>query len=154
MPIFGPTTKSEKSDAETAAMLAEVTEDLGSARFRRRFFFLFAALNAAVWLAAVVFAQRLYHLFTEVFSVTDTPGIVALSLPFGFGFYSAYALLRIWFPDIEDNKQLGSAMMSSYGYNSDAAKRWRVWVAAAAFAVLNTFLLVALVSGLGGGSPS
>jgi len=147
--MFGSSKRSEKRDAETAAVVAKVAESLGDTKFRRRFFLLFASLNAAVWMISTIFASQLYHLFTEVFSLSDTPGIAAISLPLGFGFYAAYAFLRMRSPDVEDNKQLGSNPMASYGYNTDSAKRWRVWVAASAFAFLNTLLLVSMVAWLG-----
>lgn len=148
--MFRPTKKSEKRDAETAATLTDLQDSLADARFRRRFFALFASLNLAVWIVGAVFANRLYYLFTEVVGLTDTPGIIAMSLPLGFGFYSAYSLLRQWFPDIEDNKQLDSDMMSTYAYQSDSTKRWYIWVASTGFAAINTIAIVFFVAWLGG----
>jgi hypothetical protein len=147
--IFGPTKKSERQDEETAATLVEVTELLGFEPARRRFFRWFALINLAIWTAASVFSSWLYYLFTEVISLTDTPGMVAVGVPLVVGFYGAYAFLRGRVSGVEDNKQLESDMMSTYQYNADATKRWFVWVGSVTFGLLNALAVVGLVYVLG-----
>lgn len=148
--IFGPTKKSERQDEETATALVEVTELLGFEPARRRFFRWFALVNLAIWTVAGVFSSWLYYLFTEVISLTDTPGMVAVSVPLAVGFYGAYAFLRGRVVGVEDNKQLESDMMSTYQYNSDANKRWFVWIGSITFGLFNSAGVIGLVYFLGG----
>lgn len=148
--IFGPSKKSERRDEEMAATLVDVTEALGYESVRRTFFRRFLFLNLAVWAIAGIFSGWLYQLFTEVLSLTDTPGIIAVGTPFVLGFYAAYAFLRIRVPDVEDNKQLESDMMSTYQYNADSTRRWYVWIGAILFGLLNALGVVTFVYVLGG----
>ncbi|MEQ1764492.1 MAG: hypothetical protein ABL984_15285 [Pyrinomonadaceae bacterium] len=148
--IFGPTRKSERQDEETAATLIDVTEALGIESIRRRFFLRFALANLVVWVLVGAFAGWLYYLFTEVFSLTDTPGLIAVLVPFVIGFYGAYSFLRIRMPNVEDNKHLESEMLSTYHYNADSTKRWFVWVGAVTFGLLNAFGIIVFVYVLGG----
>lgn len=143
--IFGPTKKSERQDEETAATLVEVSEALGIESVRRRFFRRFALFNLAIWAIAAIFSSWLYYLFTEVFSLTDTPGVLAVVVPMIVGFFGAYAFLRGRVSGVEDNKQLESDMMATYQYNADAAKRWFVWVGSVTFGLLNALAVVGLV---------
>jgi hypothetical protein len=148
--IFGPSKKSERRDEEMAATLVEVTEALAFEPVRRRFFRRFLILNLAVWAIAGIFSGWLYRIFTEVMSLTDTPGLIAVGTPFVLGFYAAYAFLRIRLPDVEDNKQLESDMMSTYQYNVDSTRRWYVWIGAILFGLLNALGVVMFVYLLAG----
>jgi hypothetical protein len=148
--IFGPTKKSERQDEETAATLVEVTDLLGFEPARRRFLRRFALINLVIWATGAIFSSWLYYLFTEVMSLTDTPGLIAMLTPLVVGFYGAYAFLRGRVVGVEDNKQLESDMMSTYQYNSDANKRWFVWIGSITFGLFNSAGVIALVYFLGG----
>jgi len=147
--IFGPSKKSERQDEETSVTLIEVAEALGIESIRRRFLLRFALFNLAIWVTAALFSSWLYYFFTEVISLTDTPGLVAMLAPLIVGFYGAYAFLRGRVSGVEDNKQLESDMMSTYQYNSDATRRWFVWVGSVTFGLLNALGVIALVYALG-----
>jgi hypothetical protein len=96
-------------------------------------------VNSSIWLVTIVFPNFIYDTY-QLISVSDY-GKAIILIPFGCAAYGAYLLLRSRFPDIENTK-FDSDIMSSYGYQVNSVKRWKVWVASCAVGAVNTILLM------------
>ena len=138
--------KSEKADAYIAETYAMVAQKLDDQRLRRRFFLLFAGLNTMIWLLAVLAPNSINYIVWSIVSQSNKVGLAILGIPFAAALFSTYALLRMKFTALEDNKQLESHMMASYQYQADSTRRWFVWVGSAAAGAANVLLLIGVNS--------
>ena len=68
--------------------------------------------------------------------------MIILGVPLGLGLFAAYCLLRIRFPDVEDNKNLASEMMASFTYQADSTRRWYIWLFSIVAGLANVALLI------------
>jgi hypothetical protein len=141
--MFWNTKNSEKADDETAAKVVQIVEDLGNPWVLYRFLFVGIAGNVIIWLAVLIFPNSIYRVFGNI--ISDKIGMIILGVPLSFGLFTAYCLLRLKFPDIEDNKNLDSKMMASFNYQTDSTKRWFVWLFSILAGILNVILLMLAV---------
>lgn len=124
----------------TAADMAGIIEALSERRTLVRFLVLCLAVNLAIWITTIVFADWVYAAMSRV--LPDKIGIAILGIPLGAGMYATYCLLRLRSPTIEDNKHLDSEMMASFTYQAESTKRWFVWLIAVIGGVVNVLLLI------------
>ena len=140
--MFWETKKSEKENEELDRNLTELVDNLAHRSALLRFLAVCAAGNALVWLAVLATPSAVYQGFGLVYGLSDKVGMSLLGLPFGFAMFAAYCLLRLKFPDVEDNKQLDSAMMASFEYQAQSGKRWFIWMGSILAGVVNVLLLI------------
>ena len=140
--MFWETKKSEKQNEALDRNLTEIVENLGQRAALLRFLAVCLTGNALVWLAVLAAPQLTHQGFGLAFSLSDKVGMAALGLPFGFGLFAAYCLLRLRFPDVEENKNLDSDMMASFQYQAHSSKRWFIWMASVLCGVINVLLLI------------
>ena len=138
--MFWKTRKSERDGEETAAAIAQITEDLGDPVLLYRFLLVCLAGNSIIWLAVLLFPNLVYRFIGPI--ANDRIGMIILGVPLGLGLFAAYCLLRIIFPDVEDNKNLASEMMASFTYQADSTRRWYIWLFSIVAGLANVALLI------------
>jgi hypothetical protein len=67
--------------------------------------------------------------------------LLLLILPLGLGIWGTYALVRLKFPDLEEQKMSDSGLMKSFDYQSQSSKIWRIWMVSSVVGVVNTLLI-------------
>ena len=70
-----------------------------------------------------------------------------MAIVFGIGMWLTYAVFRLKFPVIEEQR-LDAEVMGSFAYQSNSTKRWMVWVLSAVGGLVNVGLLVAVAMAL------
>jgi len=78
--------------------------------------------------------------FQNVFDTSNKIGMLILGIPFGTGLWTVYCLLRLKFPDIEEQR-FGSEVLSTFSYQAHSNKRWLVWLGSITGGVLNLLVL-------------
>lgn len=140
--MFWETKKSEKENEALDRDLTEIIEGLESRRTLLRFLAVWLTVDVFVWLAVLAAPHQIYQGFGLVYGLSDKLGLSTLGLPFAGGLFAAYCLLRLKFPDVEENKNLDSEMMASFRYQEHSTKRWFIWMGAILCGVLNVLLLI------------
>lgn len=141
--------KSEKEVEEIAEIVRRGTESLGDRHAVLWFIRLALAANVIVWLAVLVFPGFVLETLLLIFEFSNKFTMLLLGIPFGMGFWLAYAVCMWFFPDVEDGKDLDSDIMASYGYQEKSRRRWIVWLISAASGIVNLALLIAVAFALG-----
>lgn len=139
--MFGQSGKDEKRDESFDRSITEMVEALAHKPALFRFLRNFVVLNTIIWLVSLFFYERVNRYYFQVFDSSNEAGIGILLVPFLLGAFITYALCRLKFPDIEDNK-LQSEMMASYSYQAHSTKRWYVWLFSILGGVFNAVLIV------------
>jgi hypothetical protein len=105
--------------------------------------------NIAIWLL-VLFFPLLIFTIAEYASLSDKIYKWLLVIPFFFGTFFAYCLFRLKFPNVEDQQNLGSDLMSTYSFQTNATKHWKIWLVSIAIGVINTVTIVLVDAKLSG----
>jgi hypothetical protein len=138
--MFWEDEKEEKRNEKFDADLSRLVDGLSDRTSLFRFLWICIALNAVLWLCALLFHEFVNERYRQIFNISDKIGIGVLFIPLAAGFFIIYSLCRIKFPDIEENN-LQSEMMASYNYQSQSLKRWYIWLFSILGGVLNVVLL-------------
>lgn len=140
--MFWETKKSEKENEKIAADYSQIAEDLGDRRLLFRFLWICLTGNIIIWLCVFLIPNLVYKFSSLIFGLSDKIGMSLLGVPFGFGLFFAYCLARLKFPDVEDDNNLESEMMSSFNYQTRSTKRWFIWLFSILAGVTNVVFLV------------
>lgn len=138
--MFWETKKDEIVNEKFDAGITRIIGGMSNKIFLLRFLWISASINLAVWLCVVFFHQAVNQAYTRVFDLSDKIGVGILVFPLMFGFFIAYSLCRLKFPDLEEN-ELQSEMMASYSYQAHSMRRWYIWLFSILGGVLNVVLL-------------
>lgn len=140
--MFWESEKQQIKDEETAAKHTELVELLGNRATLVRFLWLCLGLNTIIWIAIFIVPQEIFSIFASVIEVNDKLAAIVLGIPFGLGVYSAYCVMRLKFPDVEENKNLQAEVLATFAYQTSSSKRYFIWIAAIVAGILNAFLMV------------
>src|SRR5688500_6633455 len=135
-PAFGK----EHSDDRLAQKINANVEAMADRASLIRYVFVLSAINLLIWMSVLVFSGSVREGFGQVWQASDKIAKVVLGVVFGIGMWLTYSLLRLKFPDIEEQR-LDSEVMGSFAYQADSTKRWMVWVLSAVGGILNAGLL-------------
>lgn len=140
--MFWESEKQQLENEKTVAPHAKLVEILGNRKTLVRFLWLCCGLNSAIWIAIFIVPYDIYSLFGSLLDVNDKLAAVVFGIPFGLGMYFAYCVMRLKFPDVEDNRDLQPDVMATFAYQTSSNKRYFIWIAAIVAEILNAFLMV------------
>jgi hypothetical protein len=133
--------KKDDDDSRIADRLNTAVEGLSNPGYLYRALIVLGLSNVILWLCVVVFPADVRYAFEKVINLNGKLGIAFLGIPLGLGLFLTYSLFRLKFADIEE-QNVESGPMGSFNYQSQAQKRYLVWLFSALGGVLNTLLLV------------
>jgi len=140
--MFWETEKDEKENEKISARLTAFTNNLSDKRVLHQSLLIYLSGNIIIWLCVLLMPQTINRVFDSIFELSNKLGVMILGIPFGLALFSTYALCRLKLPNIEDNKQLKTDLMSSFDYQSDSTKRLFVWLFSITVEVINVLLIV------------
>ncbi len=105
--------------------------------------------NIVIWLVVLFFPSLIFTI-GEYASISDKIYKWLVAIPFFLGTFFAYCLFRIKFPDVEDQQNLGSDLMSTYSFQSNATKHWKILLFSIAIGVINTGAIMLVDAKLSG----
>jgi hypothetical protein len=136
-------------DGVFAERVGEAIDSMSDKRGLNRALLISGSINFVVWLMVLLFPRDVRSAFNTVGDVQGKIIVVVIGFLFGIGFFFAYALLRLKFPDVETGK-MDDGPMSSFNYHAHSQKRWLVWLFATIGGVVNVFLLIVVDIGMSG----
>ena len=145
--MWRPTFGKEDSDDRFAERINANVDAMSDRRVLVRYVLVLGAVNILIWLSVLIFAGSVRDGFSQVWEASDRIAKVVLAIVFGIGMWLTYALFRLKFPDIEEQR-LDSDVMGSFAYQTNSTKRWMVWVLSAVGGVVNVGLLVVVAMAL------
>jgi hypothetical protein len=145
--MWRPDLAKQDSDDRFAEKIAANVEAMADRRVLVRYVLVLGTVNLLMWVCVLLLTASVRDGFSQVWSASDKIGKIVLAMVFGIGMWLTYALFRMKFPDIEEQR-LDSEIMGSFAYQSDSTKRWMVWVLSAVGGLLNVGLLVAVAMAL------
>ena len=131
----------QKSDDKIAQNFSNVVDSMANRKVLWRFIWIGGVINLIMWLAVFLFPSIIYQGFSTIGKVSDKLMLGLFGIPLIFTALTVYALFRLKFPDIEDQK-LDSEIMSSVVYQSNSSKKFWIWISSFAVGVVNTGLLI------------
>lgn len=140
---------SRKDDMIIAEAQRRGAESLSDRQCLGWFIRLSVAANIIMWLSVLIFPQFILEIVLLVFEFSNKFMMLLLGIPFGIGLWLAYGICLWIFPDVEDEKELDSDVMASYGYQENSRRRWIVWLISSAFGFINLAMLIAVAFALG-----
>ena len=133
----------DAGDARSAEYLSRGLEAMSDGRTLRRYTAILAGLNILIWAAVLLTPHDVRYAFVQAQDLNRKISAIVFGLVLGIGMFFAYSLLRLRFPDVE-NQNLEADVMATYSYQAHSTFRWRVWLASAVFGVVNLLLLIAV----------
>ena len=130
-----------KRDTEIAKNFSKAVDSMADRNILRRFLLIGVLTNFLIWSAVFLMPEKIYQGFSLVSSMSDKIAIGLLGIPLFFTAFTVYALFRLKFPDIEEQK-LDSEMMSTFAYQRNSAKRFWIWIGSFSVGIINTILLI------------
>lgn len=131
----------EKGDAKIARNFSNVVDSMANKWILLRFIWLGIVANFLIWVSVFLLPTTIYTGFGVIGKVSSKIMVGLLGIPLIFTTLTVYALFRLKFPDIEEQK-LDSEIMSSVVYQSNSAKRFWIRISSFAVGVTNTGLLI------------
>ena len=131
----------EKRDEEFAAFVNRAVGAMSDRHTLRLFLGVLAVANSVTWLSVIIFPNDVIHAWSKVTNIDDKIGFAVMSILFGLGMWLTYSLLRLKFPDIE-NQNFSPDVMATYAYQSHSTKRWWVWLFSVIGGVVNLLAIV------------
>ena len=141
MRMFGRT---DEDDDRVADTISRGVESMSDHNTLVRFIWITGAINTLIWASVLIVPADVRDGFERVWTLNQKIDIIVLGLVFGLGMLLTYALFRLKFPDLEEQR-LDADVMGSFAYQSDATKRFRVWLFSAIGGVVNVLLLILAV---------
>ena len=133
----------DDGDSRAAENLTRGIEAMSDRRTLRLYTAILAGLNILIWAAVLLVPHDVRDAFDRVAGLNQKISVVVLGLVLGIGLFLAYSLLRLKFPDVED-QNLEADVMATYSYQSHSTFRWRVWLASTIFGVVNLLLMIVI----------
>jgi len=128
-------------DDQVAETLSRSVDAMSDRRTLLRFIYILGTINLLIWASVLFVPAAVRDGFNRVWNVNQKISMIVLALVFGVGMWLTYALLRLKFPDIEDQR-LDHSVMASFAYQSLSIKRFKVWSISAVGGILNVALLM------------
>jgi hypothetical protein len=133
--------KEEEGNSRLFNRFLEQLEKLAE-NYSLSYFLIFAiGGNIAIWLLVLFFPSYVYNIVDYSAVISDKLRFGLMGIPLLFGTFIAYFLFRLKFPDIEE-QNLESEIMSTYSFQTNASKRWKIWIASITIGIINTALLI------------
>jgi hypothetical protein len=134
----------DKSDDQFAEKLSRGVEAMSDRRTLIRFIWILGTINLLIWLSVLIVPVDVRDGFDTVSQLNRKVGGIVLALVLGLGMWLSYSLLRLKFPDIEEQR-LDADVMGSFAYQSDSTKKYRVWLFSAIGGIVNLGLMILAV---------
>jgi hypothetical protein len=128
-------------DDQFAETVSRSVDAMSSRRTLLRFIYILGTINLLIWASVLIVPAAVRDGFDTVWNMNQKISMIVLALVFGVGMWLTYALLRLKFPDIEDQR-LDDGVMASFAYQSLSIKRFKVWSISAVGGILNVVLLI------------
>ena len=128
--MWRPTFEKEDSDDRFAEKINANVEAMSNRAVLVRYVLVLGAVNLLIWVNVLLFSGSVRDGFSQVWEASDRIAKVVLAIVFGIGMWLTYALFRLKFPDIGEQR-LDAEVMGSFAYQSNSTKRWMVWVLSA-----------------------
>jgi hypothetical protein len=141
--MWRPEFTKEDSDDRLAEKMNANVEAMSDRRVLVRYVLVLGAVNLLIWVSVLIFSGSVRDGFSQVWEASDRIAKLVLAIVFGIGMWLTYALFRLKFPDIEEQR-LDAEVMGSFAYQSNSTKRWMVWILSAVGGLINVGLLVAV----------
>lgn len=142
--MWRPTVEKEESDDQFAERIGAQIDAMSDRKLLVKYLLVLGTVNLLIWLSALIFSDGVRDGFTRVWNTNNKLAMIVLALVFGVGMWLTYALFRLKFPDIEEQR-LDAEVMGSFAYQSNSTKRWMVWLLSAVGGLVNLLLLITLV---------
>ena len=130
----------EDDDDQIAETLSRGVEAMSDRLTLLIFISILGGINLLIWASVLIVPADVRDGFERVSHVNQKISAIVLALVFGLGMWLSYALFRLKFPDIEEQK-LDADVMGSFAYQSDSTKRYRVWLFSAVGGIVNVGLM-------------
>lgn len=134
----------QRREDRCADLSLQGLDALSDQKTLKKFLYILGGVNILIWVSAILFPLDVFRAFGKVMDVSDRIGMIVLGLLFGLGIWITYSLLRLRFPDIEDQK-LDTEVFGSYARQTHANKRWFVWLFSVIGGVVNLFGVIFVV---------
>ena len=131
----------DDEDSRSAENLIRGIDAMSDRRTLRFYTAILAGLDLLIWAAVLLVPHDVRDAFTRVGGLNQKISVVVLGLVLGIGLFLAYSLLRLKFPQVED-QDFEADVMATYSYQSHSTFRWRVWLASTIFGVTNLLLMI------------
>ena len=131
-------------DDHIAEMLSHGVEAMADRRTLLLFIWILSSINLLIWASVLIVPADIRDGFDRVWGMSQQIGGVFIALVFGVGMWLSYALFRLKFPDIEEQR-LDADVMGSFAYQSDSTKKYRVWLLSAIGGIVNVVLMILAV---------
>lgn len=118
-------------------------EALSSPATLLKWIYILAACNTVLLLGVLFFPVKIYIFFRDSFAASDKMTMVLLGVPFGVGMWLVYSLLRLKYPDIEE-QNLDNEVLATFAYQAHSNKRWFVWLGSIIGGIMNVLILTIL----------
>lgn len=138
--------RGERRDEELADALSRGVAALSDRGVHRTTLAILSTINALIWLSVLIVPHDVSATWVNVTDLDAKLGVMLVGTVFGIGMWLTSALLRLKYPDIED-QSVDDGVFSSVSYHARAHLRFRVWVGSTAGGVVNA-LAIAIVEGL------
>lgn len=143
--------KMERSDdSEIADRMNQAVELMADRSALYKMLGVSGVANLMAWAGVLLFLADVRQAFVKVNDIDPKIVVVMLGFLFGLGLFFAYGLLRLKFPDIEE-QNMELAPMGTFNYNAHSNKRWMVWLFAVIGGVVNLLMMILVAIGLSGG---
>lgn len=139
--MWRPTLEKEDSDDQFAARISAQVAAMSDRKLLLRYVLVLGTVNLLIWLSVLIFSGGVRDGFTRVWDVNNKIAMVVLAIVFGAGMWLTYALFRLKFPDIEEQR-LDAEVMGSFAYQSNSTRRWMVWLLSAVGGLVNLLMLM------------
>lgn len=136
--MFG---ENEKEDTKIARNFSKAVDSMADRMILRRFLLIGVLSNFLIWSAVFLMPEMIYKGFSLVNTFSNKLSLGLLGIPLIFTTFTIYALFRLKFPDIEEQR-LDSEIMSSHTYQINSGKRYIIWVCSFSVGIVNTILLI------------
>lgn len=138
--------ESEKSE-RLAHQINKLLGEVSARRKLLRFLYICAAINALIWVPIPLAPFDVRDAFNTVWELNDKISKIVLAVPLALGMAVTYSLLRLKFPDIED-QNLEAEVMGSFAYQANSTRRWMVWVFSTVGGILNVVMMILITVAL------
>lgn len=102
-----------KDGTSIAAIVSRNLDAMSDRRTLKRYILVLATVNLLVWLSVIMFPHDVSDAWVKVTDLNDKIGAIVLAVIFAIGMWLTYSILRLRFPDVED-QEFGAEVLPAY----------------------------------------
>lgn len=130
----------EKFEARWDRRLTKHVDAMSNRGTLLKYIYVLGGVNLLLWLSVLIRPFDVLYAFTKIGNVDDRLVLTILIGIFAVGMWLTYAFFRVRFPNLEE-RDYSDEFLSTYAYQLNWTRKFRIWVTAVAGGVLNLLAL-------------